>query len=76
MYTLDMIILIIFLLTIFWLTIGISGFLYWWKKDNEFKDEDVNLATIVSIVGPFTWIIGLFIQKIIKKEQKNGKNGK
>lgn len=69
------------LLVIGWLLIGFCGCVYWWTRDNDFAIGDVGLAFLVSVSGPFSFIVGWTIHGkrsttrpnkiiIIKKKEK------
>ena len=58
-----------------WLYIGYKGFVYWWTKDFDFTSADLGSAYILSLLGPFIWIVGKLILyggdsfKIIKRKR-------
>lgn len=51
-------IIIILLLFANWYLIGMLGFVYWWTKDYELKNETLYLMFGVGIIGIFSWYEG------------------
>ncbi len=49
------------LLLILWLLIGAFGFHFWWTTQFEFTFDEFFLMLIVSILGPFSWVVGSFV---------------
>ena len=48
---------LIFLMLI-WYAIGVHGFIHWWTTDHDFTNEEVTLAMVIGLTGPFAHVIG------------------
>jgi hypothetical protein len=44
-----------------WLLSGFAGFVFWWTHDYPLTREHLPIGMGVSLVGPFTWLIGWVI---------------
>lgn len=59
---------------IIWLVLGMSGFIFWYGKENDITTVDLVVALSISTVGPLAWLIGFIIHGkgivIIKKRNK------
>lgn len=57
-----------------WGMVGAGGFIFWWTKDYDITPPIILLMLFVSLIGPLSWIIGMFINNdmslvIIKKRK-------
>lgn len=50
-----------FFVVVFWWTVGVAGFVFWWTKDYNLELVDVLLGCFAGIVGPISWVIGYSI---------------
>lgn len=44
-----------------WYFIGLSGFIFWWTKDEDLTTEELGLMLLVSFTGILSWVIGLYV---------------
>lgn len=47
----------ILLITI-WFLLGLCSCVYWWTKDSDFTVGDIGFALLVSVSGPFSFVVG------------------
>jgi len=50
--------LIVIAIAAAWMASGCASCIYWWTKDYDFTNEEVPLAVICSLAGPFSFAIG------------------
>ena len=46
---------------IIWLLVGAASFAYWWTKESDLTSEEIPLMLVVSIAGPFAFLIGYLV---------------
>lgn len=50
-----------------WLAIGAAWFIYWWTRDYDCTTEEIPLLIFMSLLGPFTFLIGVLIDSSFSK---------
>ena len=66
--------LMFILILIIWLSIGATGFIYWWTTEHDFTTNEILLMILCGFVGPFAWVIGYSVHGgsivFVKKRRK------
>lgn len=46
------------LVIVIWYLIGVGSFVFWWTRDEDLTTNDVGMALLAGLIGPFAFVVG------------------